>query len=238
MRTSQPRPARDAFLAAIIVSTIAACDPSGSPLAPVDGDGARVAHAREGNTGGPAAMSRKPMMTREEARRKGIEHARAALARARSGATTSISDGRRLSGPDAVLHWERTLHALETGSSLWLASQSVASDEGSGYVEGSTSLTRLWSAAVLDASTTGVNADFTTIGGTVDITLSRTSPGGWSTTKIVSGSYFSQARGDYVSTQMQIDWDYNWWPDFGIAESKHVAWYGDFPAETGSSDLL
>lgn len=239
MRTSQCRSVvGHTFLAAIVVSTMTACDRSGSPLAPVDSDHVRVAHAGGGKTGGPPAMSQKSMMTREEARRNGIEHARAALAWARSGATTSLSDGRRLSGPDAVLYWERTLHALETGSSPWVVAQSVASDDGYGFVQGSTSMTRLWSAAVVTASTTGIGCDFTTVSGNVEITLSRTSPGGFATSKTVSGAYFSEAQSDYVSTQMQIDWDYNWWAEFGYARSNHAAWYGDFPAETATSDLL
>jgi len=229
------------FLIAAAVSTLAACDRSGSPLAPADHGAAPEAAARIATR--PAA-SRGVPMTREEARKRAIEHTRNVLARARSGGITGLSDGRTLKGADAVDFWERTLRALESGSSLlpvWrsspqTASASMEAGDGSGYVAGNTLLTRDWSWALANAWTLGSGADYTHINGTLEVYLThKNSP--TQESKSLYQWYLAVAQGDQVTAETSLHWDYNWYAEWAFAVTTHTASYADHDAHTMSSAL-
>lgn len=237
------------LLATIALFTMAACDRSGNPLAPVGLDRSAVpgdVMATKTASHSRPAMPRGTPMTREEARKKGIEVARAALTLARSGATTGLSDGRQLTGSDAVLHWERTLHALETGSSplsVWptagsssgTASASMASVDDPGYVAGGTQAGRVgWESAQAHAYTLGSSADYTYTEGTLTVELVGKN-GVFQEYRTRSTGYYSFSNGDETWATAQIDWDYNWQFVYGLATTKHVAGYASSEAWTTSS---
>jgi hypothetical protein len=185
-------------------------------------------------------------MTREEARKKAIVHARAALAHARSGAVTGLSDGRKLTGADAVLFWERTLRALHNGSSLvqvWgtagSSSESASAsleDERPGYVYGGTSLTREWASASVNSFTLGNGAESTFVRGDLEVFLSRTRSY-YQESRSVYKSYAAFSQGDYVTADVHTAWDYNWLAEYAIATTSHSAKYGPYESWTTSSAI-
>lgn len=229
-----------AFLVTVAVSTLAACDRYETPLAPLPSQPVVA-------PGVAAEMGRRPasatLMTREEARKKGIEHARAALAGARAGAVTGLSDGRKLTGADAVLLWERALRALESGSSqthVWRTagapseSASASMSDGYGYVWGTTNVNRQWAYATATSLTLGNGAQGTFLSGDLEVFLARASSNHYQS-KSEYKMYMAYAQGDFVSGEVQIDWDYNWIGEYAIASTYHSADYGEYHATTTSS---
>lgn len=230
------------FLVAVAVSMAAACDQPGNPLAPGQGDRAVGTEAAANTVRRPPVSYGTPM-TREEARTQGIEHARAALAGARSGAVTGLSDGRKLTRADAVRLWERTLHALKSGSSLMhlLGTADASSGtelasvaDGFGYVWGTTNLNRQWAYANVTSLTLGDGAQSTFVSGDLEVFLSRTSSH-VSQSRSEYKMYVAYAQGDFVTGEVQIDWDYNWIAEYAIAATNHSADYVEYQATTTSS---
>lgn len=215
------------FLATIVLSASAACD-RGNPLAP----GA----SRDGAASKPVIAARRPVMphgaplTREEARRRGIEAARIAVALARSGATTGLSDGRQITGAESVLLWERRLRALEAGSSV---PQPVASADG-GYVYGSTVAGFVgYDAARATSVTYGSGAFSTYVSGELSVLLYSTIGGH---PRMAFTPYVGFGIGDEAWGSGVVNWDYNWQAQSGgFAVADHSADYGGHQAETSSS---
>jgi hypothetical protein len=217
------------FLATLIFSASAACDRA-NPLAP---DASRPGVASE-----PVVAARRSVMphgtplTREEARRREIEAARIAVALARSGATTGLSDGRQITGGESVLLWERRLRALETRSSLLSASEQLASADG-GYVYGSTVAGFAgYDAARATSVTYGSSAFSTFVSGELTVFLYST-VGGHARTAFTP--YMGIGGGDEAWASGLVNWDYNWQAQSGgFARATHSADYGEYQAATSS----
>lgn len=237
MHTQRSSTLARTYLLVVAVFTMAACDRSGSPLAPPD-RGPEGTVVRDG--GRPATLRGTPL-TREQARQKRIVHARTALAHARSGATVHLSDGRELSGADAILYLERTLHALESGSSpppvLSVADSSdgitsMSAESDAGYVYGETVLHTSTSTAWVWAWTDGKDADLVRVSGGMQVGLMSTIGGVWHTEYL---GYGQMAYGDEVSDSEDFGWDNRWQMQYTQADSEHDAVYGTFTAWTVSS---
>lgn len=156
-----------------------------------------------------------------------------------------LSDGRELSGADAVLYWERTLHALESGvyplsvlrvadSSGGITPMSTASDEA-GYVGGGTMVHGNLDMSWVSGWTEGFLADMVDVEGTMEVFLLYTGPYPSQESKTMSVDYRESAYGDQVSTSASIYWDYRWQPQVSAAASTHSAHYGEFVARTTTS---
>jgi hypothetical protein len=155
-----------------------------------------------------------------------------AVTLAQSGATTGLSDGRQITGSEAVLLWERRLRALETGSSLLSASEPVASTDG-GYVNGSTVAgLRGYDGAQASSVTYGGSALSTYVSGELTVFLYST-VGGHQRTAYTP--YLGFGIGDEAWGSGVINWDYNWQAQGGgFAVASHTADYGEYQAETSS----
>lgn len=221
------------FCATIILSASAACDRSGNPLAPgASRDGAASEPVIAGKAARRPVMPHGAPLTREESRRRGIEAARIAVALARSGATTGMSDGGQITGAESVLLWERRLRALEAGSSLLPASESVTS-AGSGYVNGGTVAGFVgFEAARASSVTYGSGAISTFVSGELSVFLYST-VGGHPRTAYTP--YLGSGIGDECWAEGTLNWDYNWQAQGGFALADHSADYGEYMAETSSS---
>jgi hypothetical protein len=208
-----------------VVCAMAACVGSGSPLASPD-------RGHEGTVvkdGGRPATFRGTPLTREQARQKRIVDSRAALAHARSGATIRFSDGRELSGADAVLYRERTLHALESGLSPHSV---ISSSSDGGYVAGGTMLHGNLDMSWVMAWTDGMQSDRVGLEGFMRVELESTRSDSF---KTESAGYSVEAYGSEASTSAMLNWDYNWQSYSTIAFSDHWADYGNFTAYTSTT---
>lgn len=221
------------FLVAIVLSASAACDRSGNPLAPgASRDGAASEPVIAGKSARRSVTDRDTPLTREESRRRAIEAARIAVALARSGATTGLSDGGQITGTESVLLWERRLRALEAGSSLRPGRESVTS-ASTGYVNGGTVAGyKGYEAAQATSVTYGSGAFSTFVSGELSVFLYSTI-GGHPRTAFTP--YLGSGIGDESWASGTLNWDYNWQAQGGFAVADHIADYGEYQAETSSS---